>query len=83
MDESTHRVTADEAEQPKDNKNQSDSVEHGFRVGGFSIGWKRVTHSIGDAARRCRVRLLVDAPVLLRHRGCGVGRGIRCPRRTK
>jgi hypothetical protein len=26
MDESTHRVTADEAEQPKDNKNQSDRV---------------------------------------------------------
>jgi len=52
-------------------------------VGGFSIGGGRVIHSIGDAARRCRVRLLVDAPVLLGHRGCGVGRGIRCPRRAK
>lgn len=83
MDESTHRVTADEAEQPKDDKNQGDRVEHVLVVGGFSIGGGRIIHSIGDAARRCRVRLLVDAPVLLGHRGRGVGRGIRCPRRAK
>jgi len=54
-----------------------------LEVGGFSIGWGRVIHSIGDATRRGRVRLLVDAPVLLGHRRRGVGCGIRCPRGAK
>ena len=54
-----------------------------LEVGGFSIGWERVIRSIGDAARRGRVRLLEDAPVLLGHRRRGVGCGIRCPRGAK
>jgi hypothetical protein len=54
-----------------------------LEVGGFSVRGGRVTHSISDATRRCRVRLLVDAPVLLGHRRRGVGCGIRCPRGAK